>query len=92
MNNRGFLTVFLSLILLPCILVMSVLIEIANYYQATVYLDGISMLAANKTMSYYSSYLFEEYGVLAFDGKNSESDIMKDITNNLSHEKISLNQ
>jgi hypothetical protein len=92
MNRNGFVTVFLSTLILPCILLVTVLIEVSSYYEHKAYIAGLSDLTANTAMSFYERYLFNNYGLLCFDSMSVNDEVNKTIESNLFKDKIQIEQ
>lgn len=64
-KNRGTISVFLSLILLPMIIFSGIVVDVSRLYAAKTVISGAGDLTMNAALSEYDKKLKDEYGLLA---------------------------
>ena len=64
-KNRGAISVFLALILLPMLIFSGIVVDVSRLYAAKTVVSGAGDLTMNAALSRYDKKLKDEYGLLA---------------------------
>lgn len=78
-NNKGAVSVLLLLILAVMITVIGAAGEVCSMAVAKAYAQRMNYMACKSVLAEYNSYLFEDYGLLGFEGGKDE---IKDLVKN----------
>ena len=78
-NNKGAVSVLLLLILAVMITVIGAAGDVCSLAVAKAYAQRMNYMACKSVLAEYNSYLFEDYGLLGFEGGKDE---IKDLVKN----------
>ena len=71
-KNKGAISVFLTLILLPMVIFSGMVVDVSRLYAAKTVISGAGDLTMNAALSRYDNKLKNEYGLLAMADTPSE--------------------
>ena len=75
-NTKGAVTVFVTLLLIPAMLVSGSVVDLARIYTAGSIIQDSNQLAANAVLSQYNALLHDLYGLFGFTAGDSELEAM----------------
>ena len=78
-NTKGAVTVFVTLLLIPAILVSGTVVDLARIHTARSILQDANQLAANSVLTQYNALLYDLYGIF---GVASNDPILGDLLDN----------
>lgn len=71
-KNRGSITLFLSIILIPCLLFCAIMVDVANVHLSKALVEGAGVLSTNAALANYDTVLEDVYGIFAMSQKAGE--------------------
>ena len=73
-NNRGSVTIFLTILLVPMLIISGVFVDVGRYQLAKAYVSNAADLTLRSHLANYDSALKEVYGLFAISQKEQGSE------------------